>query len=164
MEVTQHPLAACYSLRHKVLPRFKERETQLSFSVGSGKILKSIYVCVCTLKYVYIYLHVCMLSHFSHVRLFVILWTIAHQAPLSMGFSRQEYWSGLPFLFPGDRTQVCYASCIDKQVLYHKHQLRSPVCVCVCIYIYIYICTYIYIYVYIYFESLCCPPETNTAL
>ena len=32
----------------------------------------------------------------------VIPWTIAHQAPLSMGFSRQEYWSGLPFLSPGD--------------------------------------------------------------
>ena len=29
-------------------------------------------------------------------------WTIVHQAPLSMGFSRQEYWSGLPFLSPGD--------------------------------------------------------------
>ena len=29
-------------------------------------------------------------------------WTIAHQAPLSMGFSRQEYWSGLPFPSPGD--------------------------------------------------------------
>ena len=37
----------------------------------------------------------CMLSHFSHVQLFVTLWTVAHQAPLSMGFSRQEYWSGL---------------------------------------------------------------------
>ena len=29
-------------------------------------------------------------------------WAVAHQAPLSMGFSRQEYWSGLPFPFPGD--------------------------------------------------------------
>ena len=29
-------------------------------------------------------------------------WTVAHQAPLSMEFSRQEYWSGLPFPFPGD--------------------------------------------------------------
>ena len=37
-----------------------------------------------------------MLSRFSHVQLFVTLWTIAHQAPLSMGFSWQEYWSGLP--------------------------------------------------------------------
>ena len=33
----------------------------------------------------------------SRVQLFATLWTIAHQAPLSMGFSRQEYWSGLPF-------------------------------------------------------------------
>ena len=38
----------------------------------------------------------------SHVRLFVTPWTVAHQAPLSMGFSRQEYWSGLPFTSPGD--------------------------------------------------------------
>ena len=37
-----------------------------------------------------------MLSCFNHVLLFVTLWTVAHQAPLSMGFSRQEYWSGLP--------------------------------------------------------------------
>ena len=40
--------------------------------------------------------HVCMLSCFSRVRLFATLWTVAHQAPLSMGFSRQEYLSGLP--------------------------------------------------------------------
>ena len=38
----------------------------------------------------------------SCVRLFVTPWTIAYQAPLSMGFSRQEYWSGLPFSSPGD--------------------------------------------------------------
>ena len=37
-----------------------------------------------------------VLSHFSHVRLFVTLWTVAHQPRLSMKFSRQEYWSGLP--------------------------------------------------------------------
>ena len=39
----------------------------------------------------------CLLSHFSCVQLFATLWTVAHQAPLSMGFSRQEYWDGLPF-------------------------------------------------------------------
>ena len=38
----------------------------------------------------------------SRVRLFVTPWTVAYEAPLSMGFSRQEYWSGLPFLSPGD--------------------------------------------------------------
>ena len=47
-------------------------------------------------------MRVCMLSHFSHVQLFMTLWTIARQAPLSMGFSRQEYWSGLPCPPPGD--------------------------------------------------------------
>ena len=36
-----------------------------------------------------------VLRHFSCVRLFVTLWTVAHQAPLSIVFSRQEYWSGL---------------------------------------------------------------------
>ena len=44
----------------------------------------------------------CMLSHFSPVWLFATLWTVTHQAPLSMGFSRQEYWSGLPCPSPGD--------------------------------------------------------------
>ena len=39
----------------------------------------------------------CVLSHFSHVRLLVTARTVAHQAPRSMGFSRQKYWSGLPF-------------------------------------------------------------------
>ena len=38
----------------------------------------------------------------SPVRLFATPWTVAHQAPPSMGFSRQEYWSGVPFPFPGD--------------------------------------------------------------
>ena len=37
-----------------------------------------------------------MLNHFSRVQVFVTPWTVAHQVPLSMGFSKQEYWSGLP--------------------------------------------------------------------
>ena len=43
-----------------------------------------------------------MLSHFSCVRLFATLRTVAHQAPQSMGYSRQEYWSGLPCPPPGN--------------------------------------------------------------
>ena len=43
----------------------------------------------------------CVLSHFSHVRIFATILTVAYQAPLSMGFSRQEYWSGLPSPPPG---------------------------------------------------------------
>ena len=60
-------------------------------------------VCVC----------VCMLSHFSGGWLFVTLWPVAHQAPLSMGFSRQEYWNGLLCLPPGTlqpRDQTCISS------------------------------------------------------
>ena len=37
-----------------------------------------------------------MESRFGHVQLLATLWIVAHQAPLSMGFTRQEYWSGLP--------------------------------------------------------------------
>ena len=43
-----------------------------------------------------------MLSRISHVPLFAASWTVACQASLSIGFSRQEYWSGLPYLPPGD--------------------------------------------------------------
>ena len=58
--------------------------------------------------YIYIsYLEIirAVLSCFSHVQLFETPWTVAHQAPLSMGFSRQEHWSGLPFHTPGYLTE-----------------------------------------------------------
>ena len=55
-------------------------------------------ICVfCTYFILYLLL---LLSHFNHVQLCATLWTAAHQAPLSTGFSRQEYWSGLPFPSP----------------------------------------------------------------
>ena len=47
-------------------------------------------------------MRVCVPSRFSRIRLFETLWTVARQAPLSIGFSRQEYWSGVPFLPPED--------------------------------------------------------------
>ena len=69
---------------------------------------------------------VCVLSHFSHVRLCATLWTVTCQAPLSMGFSRQEYWCGLPCPPPGDPPNPgiepkSYISWIGRQVLYHYH-------------------------------------------
>ena len=48
----------------------------------------------------------------SRVLLFVTLWTVARQPPLSMEFSRQEYWSGLPLLPPGKRML---------SIVYNKH-------------------------------------------
>ena len=44
----------------------------------------------------------CVLSHFISVQLCVTLWTVAYKAPLSSGFSRQEYWNGLPCPSPRD--------------------------------------------------------------
>ena len=49
-----------------------------------------------------VFLAVCVLNHFNRVRLSVTPWTVAHQAPLSVGFFRQECWSGLPCPPPGD--------------------------------------------------------------
>ena len=47
-----------------------------------------------------------LLSHFSCVQFFATLWTVAHEAPLSNGFSKKEYWSGLPCPPPGDQTRI----------------------------------------------------------
>ena len=75
-----------------------------------------------------------LLSRFSHVQLFATLWTVAHQAPLSMGFSRQEYWDGLPCPPPGDlpdpgvETASVNFSCIGRQVRYHWCHLENSIC------------------------------------
>ena len=58
----------------------------------------------------------------SRVQLFVTPWTVACQVPLSMGFPRQEYWSGLPRPTPGDLPDPGIGSCIsciDQLILYH---------------------------------------------
>ena len=47
-------------------------------------------------------IYIVIVKSLSRVRLFATSWTVANQAPPSMGFSRQEYWSGLPFPSPGD--------------------------------------------------------------
>ena len=54
----------------------------------------------CTHKVCIVPVCACLLSHFSRVRLSATVWTMTRQAPLSMGFSRQEYWSGWPFSSP----------------------------------------------------------------
>ena len=57
----------------------------------------------------------------SCIQLFVTPWTVAHQAPVSMGFPRQEYWSGLLFSFPGESSRfrdLTCASCIGRWILY----------------------------------------------
>ena len=77
--------------------------------------------------YLYICVIVCVKS-LSCVQLFATPWTGAHQVPLSMGFSRQEYWSGLPFPTPEDLPDQ--GSNLDllhcRQILYLLSHQRSP--------------------------------------
>ena len=100
-----------------------------------SKIKSLTYICACTL------------SRFSHVQLFETPWTIARQAPLTMGFSRQEYWSGLPSPPPGDLPHVGIkptspaSPALQADSLPLSHQ-RSPLT---------YMCTLtMYKYIYIY--------------
>ena len=72
----------------------------------------------------------------SSVGFFATLWIVAHQASLSKGFPRQEYWSGLPFPPPGDlpdprdRTSI---SCIAGRFFTHQAIREAHMCVCVCV-------------------------------
>ena len=75
----------------------------------------------------YIYLNRLLLFRcFRRVQLFVTPWTVAHQAPLSMGFSRQEYWSGVPLPSP---TLILHASKVMLKIIqarlqqYMNHEL-----------------------------------------
>ena len=70
--------------------------------------------------------HFCCCLVTSCVQLFATLWTVIHQAPLSMGFPRQEYWSGFPFASPGDLPDPGIEAAspalagIGKWILYHQ--------------------------------------------
>ena len=65
----------------------------VAFMTVSAHMSKCVFMCVCVLSHTHTV---------SCVQLFATPWTAAHQAPQSMGFSRQEYWSGVPFPPPGD--------------------------------------------------------------
>ena len=75
---------------------------------------------------------VCMLSHFSHVQLFATPWSVAHQAPLSLGFFRQEYWSRFLCPPPRDLPNPGIGAPQKPSMYIHRYTL------------------YIYIYIYIY--------------
>ena len=96
-------LYKCYKEPYKIgtiIAHFTDEDTEVYTTC----------VCVCVCVY-------CMLSH---VQLSVTPWTVAHQTPLLMECSRQEYWNGLPFLPPGDLPdRVSCISCIGRQILYY---------------------------------------------
>ena len=108
-------------------------------------------MCVCVI------LHMCALSCFQ---LFAPPWTIALQAQLSMKFSKQEYWSGLPFPYSGDLPNPGI-----------KPEFPTPLALAgrffttvpANVYIYIYMYIYTYIYIYIYFFVCVCGVGGNSA-
>ena len=76
-------------------------------------------------------LHACVLSHFSWFQLFVTLWTVARQAPLSIRVSRQEFWSGSPRPPPGDLPKPgieppSYVSCIGRGLFTASDTWEAP--------------------------------------
>ena len=74
----------------------------------------------------------CVCVQVSHVQLLAAPRTVVWQAPLSMEFSRQEYWSGLQHSLPGDLpkprdyTSISYVSCLGRWIHYHQHHLGNP--------------------------------------
>ena len=94
-------------------------------------------------------MYVCACVCTSHVQPFMTLWTVACKAPLSMEFSRQEYWSGLPFPTPRDLPdpRKCLLHlCIGRWILYHHTTYTGVykyIYVCMCEYIED-ICIYLY--------------------
>ena len=95
---------------------------------------------------VQLYLNVNVKSQ-SRVRLFATLWTVAYQASPSMGFSRQKYWSGLPFPSPGDLPDpgiepMCPALQADYLPLSHlkisynaRNHTQNVLCLCTFVYL-----------------------------
>ena len=79
---------------------------------------------------------VCMLSHFSHVQLFATPWSVAHQAPLSLGFFRQEYWSRFLCPPPRDLPNPGIGAPQKPSMYIHRYTL------------------YIYIHIYIYISTI----------
>ena len=98
---------------------------QILVLIGSGSVSSGQWLSLSDCSF---HVYVCMLTHFIHTQLFVTPWTVARQAPLSMGFSRKERWSGQPFPFPGDRPDQGWNPDFlhVRQILYHLSHQGSP--------------------------------------
>ena len=100
------------------------------------KIISYTYICI----RIYIYVHETNAQSLSNVWLFEAPWTVAHQAPLSMEFPRQEYWSGMPFPTPGDladpgikpvslRSPELAGGCFTTSATWEATYVHTPMCI-----------------------------------
>ena len=80
----------------------KKQQLEPNMKQGTGSKLGKEYIKDVYCHPVYLIYILSEVKLLSHVQLVVTPWTVAYHAPLYMGFSRQEYWSGLPFPSPGD--------------------------------------------------------------
>ena len=87
-----HHENSCFFLLLSILPSRRQLKVARKLMTWADAPGARLELCNCGKK----------VTSLSHVRLFATSWTVAYQASLSMGFSRQEYWSGLPFPSPGD--------------------------------------------------------------
>ena len=107
-------------------PKFKTNKLHKNSCLEIYISPSYIYIPLFYMEYIYIctYPPLKWSESLSHVRLFATPWTVACPAPLSMGFSRQEYWSGLPFPSPGDLPNPGLPHC--RQTLYRLSHQGSP--------------------------------------
>ena len=121
---------------------------------GDAEMYMFVYICIHThthifaiFEYIAIYM-VLLLSCFSHVQLFVTPWIVACQAPLSMGFSQQEYWSRLPCPPPGHLPDpgIKPTSPVSPalQVDFLPAEPIGETQVCVCVYVCVCVCVCVY--------------------
>ena len=108
-------------------------------------------------------MHACMLSRFSHVPVFATPWTVVRQAPLSMRFSSQKYWSGLPCPSPGNLPDPGIepvspsAPTLQADSLPLRHQGSPHMYIHVCIYAHLYVCLCMhYLNIYICIPTCVC--------
>ena len=106
-------------------PRTETHNLQL-FSTKFDPVLQNVWSNIVPVVCILVPQTQCMNAQsLVRVQVFVIPWTVAHQTPLPVGFSRQEYWSGLPFPSPRessqprDRTHISCIPCTGRQILYH---------------------------------------------
>ena len=110
-----------------------------------------VYMCVCA----------CVLSPFRHVRLFATLWTITHHAPLSIGFSRQEHWRGLPWPPPGNPNPEIKSVSLTSPAVAGKFFTTSATWeahICVYMFVSMYACVYVKVYTCMYMSPLALGP------